>query len=288
MLKKLIISLLTLPALASANGLDSGLSPLESHINGSKITGAYNTHDILHCSQSAKNKYIPQALPDNYILKMISPLQSLSVGTSLKEINRIINQTLNTLNQQNDPTIENKYVCTGFYIETETPGGNALSLGHGYLIFDYTLIHNLYSLPDDKRSYWAFDFLVLHEFAHQLQYWVNDPEVIKSFKGEQTSKIPELAADCVAGALLRLTYIGYDNELFQASFRGVTGSSEFLGDYNTQSQHHHGTPSERMSAVQYGAQMMSNQRVSIMAKLTKVSSQGLINSCNQYVKTNLN
>ena len=254
--------------------LDDGLSPLERYAAGTKITGVYKAENSLYCSPSAKSKYIPEALPESTV-HFQTRYSSVTAGTALTEVNRIASQALATLSLYGDSETVNKYICTSFYREKESQTGNAKSHVHGYMIFDFNLFQHLNALPDDKKSFWIYDFLVLHEFAHQLQFWNADEEMLRALKGEQSAKISELAADCTAAALLKLMNLNLSQQEFAQLFQGATGVAHLLGDFSKDSLSHHGTPAERTFATSYGVGYISSL-------FENISSKNILNACNQF------
>lgn len=288
LLKSLCLVLVSAPTLhAQALGLlDDGLSPLQRYINGAKISGVYKAENALYCSPQAKNKFIPDALPESAILFQ-SGSTAVTAGVALNEINRIVRQALGTLNFYGDSATTDKYLCTAFYQDRDSHTGNAKSHVHGYMIFDYNLLQFLNALPDENKSMWIYDFLVLHEFAHQLQYWNGDIEMQKSLSGEQSSKISELAADCTSAALLKLTNLKISHKDFMQLFKGATGVASLLGDFAKEDRSHHGTPVERTFATSFGVGYI-NSLVGVDGRLTEsISSLKILNACNQFAKTSL-
>ena len=87
--------------------------------------------------------------------------------------------------------------------------------------------------------------ILAHEFGHQLQYNYNLPS-----KRENTARPNELEADAFAGYYLRKP-AGFNS----ASFATIAVASDFafaIGDNQTTSAGHHGTPPQRRSAVRLG------------------------------------
>lgn len=86
--------------------------------------------------------------------------------------------------------------------------------------------------------------ILAHEFGHQLQYTYNLPS-----KPENTARPNELEADGFAGYYMRRP-TGYN-----ASWEAAGPGFEFayaIGDNNTTSPGHHGTPPQRRSAARLG------------------------------------
>lgn len=85
--------------------------------------------------------------------------------------------------------------------------------------------------------------ILAHEYGHQLQYAFNLPS-----KKESTARPHELEADGMAGYYLRRGY-------GKSSFASIATAYDFayaIGDFSTTSAGHHGTPSQRKSAVRLG------------------------------------
>ncbi|RXR16268.1 metalloprotease [Flavobacterium amnicola] len=85
--------------------------------------------------------------------------------------------------------------------------------------------------------------ILAHEYGHQLQYAFGLPS-----KKESTARPNELEADGMAGYYLRRGY-------GKTTFSSISTAYEFayaIGDYQTTSSGHHGTPPQRRSAVRLG------------------------------------
>lgn len=85
--------------------------------------------------------------------------------------------------------------------------------------------------------------ILAHEYGHQLQYAFGLPS-----KKESTARPNELEADGMAGYYLRRGY-------GKTTFASIATGYEFafsIGDYQTTSSGHHGTPPQRRSAVRLG------------------------------------
>lgn len=261
---------------AQLSKLDDGLNPVEKWFLGSRAQGAYSVYSPLFCSREASQKYLKTLVPEDSELFENGP----TAATMTASLNQIINAAQNLLVLAGDKAAKERQICTGFYNEKESHIGNALSMGNGYLVFDFRLFQHLYSLPDSERSSWVVDFVTLHEFAHQLQYWNHDEEVAKTFAGKQTAKTPELAADCVAGALLTMKNAGLKKEIFDMSYKGALNAAFKLGDYNVDSSGHHGTPVDRYLATSAGRAFVENH-LKLFKTLGGLTSQSLLKRCNR-------
>lgn len=85
--------------------------------------------------------------------------------------------------------------------------------------------------------------ILAHEYGHQLQYAFGLPSV-----NESTARPNELEADGMAGYYLRR---GYGKSTFSSIATGYEFAAA-IGDYQTTSAGHHGTPAQRRSAVRLG------------------------------------
>ncbi|MES2811544.1 MAG: metalloprotease [Bacteroidota bacterium] len=85
--------------------------------------------------------------------------------------------------------------------------------------------------------------ILAHEYGHQLQYAYGLPS-----KKESTARPNELEADGMAGYYLRR---GYGKSTFSSIAKGYEFAYS-IGDYQTTSSGHHGTPPQRRSAVRLG------------------------------------
>lgn len=118
---------------------------------------------------------------------------------------------------------------------------NAISYSSGKIYYGYAIYYDAKS----KGGNIVNAMILAHEYGHQLQYIFNLPSV-----RENTARPNELEADGFAGYYLRRP-AGYN----QTSFAAIAAAYEFaksIGDYNTNSSGHHGTPPQRRSAVRLG------------------------------------
>ncbi len=131
-----------------------------------------------------------------------------------------------------------------FVVDASNPGStyNAISYQTGKIYFGQAI----YVDAKSKNSNNIVNAMILaHEFGHQLQYAFNLPS-----KTESTARPNELEADGFAGYYLRKP-AGFN----ASSFAAIASGSDFafaIGDYQTTSAGHHGTPPQRRSAVRLG------------------------------------
>ncbi|WP_294310542.1 metalloprotease [uncultured Chryseobacterium sp.] len=118
---------------------------------------------------------------------------------------------------------------------------NAISYSTGKIYYGYAIYYDAKSKGGDIVN----AMILSHEYGHQLQYIFGLPSVTES-----TARPNELEADGFAGYYLRRPN-GYN----QTSFAQIAAAYEFaqsIGDYQTNSPGHHGTPPQRRSAVRLG------------------------------------
>lgn len=111
--------------------------------------------------------------------------------------------------------------------------------------------HTIYITNQDIRMAYrygdaALAYIVAHEYAHAMQ-------IAYRFKPRATP-VYELQADCLAGVYMGLIpNIVFDNR----DIKEISALAYHIGDYHWGSQHH-GTPQQRMIAVQIGLQASQN------------------------------
>lgn len=118
---------------------------------------------------------------------------------------------------------------------------NAISYGNGKIYYGYAIYYDAKSKGGDIVN----AMILAHEYGHQLQYIFGLPSV-----NENTARPNELEADGFAGYYLRRPN-GYN----KTNFTEIAAAYEFaqsIGDYQTNSPGHHGTPAQRRSAVRLG------------------------------------
>jgi hypothetical protein len=118
---------------------------------------------------------------------------------------------------------------------------NAISYSTGKIYYGYAIYYDAKSKGGDIVN----AMILAHEYGHQLQYIFGLPSV-----SESTARPNELEADGFAGYYLRRPN-GYN----QTTFAQIAAAYEFaqsIGDYQTTSSGHHGTPPQRRSAVRLG------------------------------------
>ena len=129
-----------------------------------------------------------------------------------------------------------------FVRDLSTPSStfNAISYSNGKIYFGEAIFKWAY-LRDSSN---LINVMILaHEYGHQLQYAFGLPSVT-----ENTARPNELEADGFSGYYLRR---GYGKSTF-ASIATAYDAAFAIGDNQTTSPGHHGTPAQRRSAVRLG------------------------------------
>ncbi|WP_445457978.1 metalloprotease [Flavobacterium sp. HNIBRBA15423] len=117
---------------------------------------------------------------------------------------------------------------------------NAISYSNGKIYFGEAIFKWAYNRDSSN----LINVMILaHEYGHQLQYIYGLPS-----RNESTARAAELEADGMAGYYLRR---GYGKSTF-SSIATAYEAAYAIGDYNTSSPGHHGTPAQRKSAVRLG------------------------------------
>lgn len=117
---------------------------------------------------------------------------------------------------------------------------NAISYGSGRIYYG----EGIFREAKSKDASNLVNVMILaHEYAHQLQYAYGLPSV-----REYTARPNELESDGMAGYYLRR---GYGKSTFSSIATGYEFAAA-IGDYQTTSAGHHGTPAQRRSAVRLG------------------------------------
>jgi hypothetical protein len=109
--------------------------------------------------------------------------------------------------------------------------------GDGSVVFGYQLFNS--EIQQTGRDNFTIATIMAHEFAHILQFKLGE---------ELPTKLSELEADYMAGWYLGSvsgTWLGVSSSQALRSFFSK-------GDYSFNSPAHHGTPDERLHAVQAG------------------------------------
>lgn len=161
-------------------------------------------------------------------------------------------------------------------------GANATSFYVGYITIDPRVVSDMMNLQ--VRSVFSSSQVIVHEFAHQLQYWYGNP-----FIGDNTVRRTELVADCTAAALHALRWAGlFQTKLTEETWNtiepGIISAVVSEGDYEINNPNHHGTPQERGIAAEVGAGLVKNFIKSGNSN-AGITGPTILGNCNQFVGT---
>lgn len=174
--------------------------------------------------------YVDQNWSSSAILKtsLNSSTDTNFMNSQMTNISRLYGRTAPTLR---------------FVYDENNPNStyNAISYSTGKIYYGYAIYYEAKAKGGDIVN----AMILAHEYGHQLQYIYGLPTTTES-----TARPNELEADGFAGYYLRKPE-GYN----KSSFSEIATAYEFaqsIGDYNTTSAGHHGTPAQRRSAVRLG------------------------------------
>lgn len=244
-------------------------SPAGQYILGVRRAGIYDLNDAKTCSRWAIETLLARfrepppvkLLGDkDFILDREAPKGTLSASMKPRALASSIRGDLDRaytmLRLAGDKAIEGRHVCVGLAAYAQA---NAESLGAGFMLFDPQLYYNLNRFKG--RSMRTGQAIALHEFAHQLQYWTEEPVLAdKKADGEEYARRTELQADCAAAALVSVTAAELKTpNLWKMSRPGVRTAFRELGDFDLWSKGHHGLLNERDLAAEYGIRIVEKR-----------------------------
>ncbi len=151
-----------------------------------------------------------------------------------------------------DPLAKDREICVGSALFAAP---NAISLGIGIMVFDPQLFFQI--ARNESANDWSMKAIVAHEFAHQLQYWFDEPFLSEAIGEKPKVRNLELQADCVAAALLSKLHDDFpvSSALSDAKIpfnEAVIGAFSSLGDFELESASHHGSAYERALMLNFG------------------------------------
>lgn len=257
--------------------LDDGRTPIDRYKLGARAEGAFDANDAARCSQKALSAHGWQLFAPSAVLP-VNDKVGQTASTLTRQVGAQVEAELADLRKAGDLDVLGRHVCIGFNLEAQSPIGNAAATSDGYLLVDSRIFVFLNGLPDAKRGMYARDYVLLHELAHHLQYWLGDPWVAGLREGLTTNvRHAELAADCVSAALISRRWKGRPADLIELSKRGVVETATALGDLAIDSPQHHGKPAERRLATEVGLAVG-------LALDGQVTSKALLDGCNRAVR----
>lgn len=196
--------------------------------------------------------------------------QELNEGLQA-EIQRYLRQLAHAM----DPAAQNRQICLGL---AKFPGINANSSILGYLFFDPRIL--FLAEKNSMHSLLSYPFVAAHEFAHQVQYWHNDPFLNDQSLG-LTSRRSELTADCVAGTILTLQYRrDFSDADWIREKAGLVTAPIQLGDFDLRDADHHGTGYERSVAVEHGVRL----GLQAIQNRSPLASGTMLNACHTFIQ----
>ena len=136
----------------------------------------------------------------------------------------------------------------GYFDDRGSPNALALrdsrlSASNGTVLFGREMMSNYLHNPNGDMFIMG---ICAHEFAHIVQFFSGYYERLS--KGQQTKKLVELHADFLSGYYIGLRKINYTSSELVSLGR----SWESIGDSNYTDLQHHGTPEQRLQAVENG------------------------------------
>ncbi|HXV26588.1 MAG TPA: hypothetical protein VD862_00955 [Candidatus Paceibacterota bacterium] len=107
---------------------------------------------------------------------------------------------------------------------------------HGTLLIGLSLVQS--ELADNHGEAFSLVAILAHEFAHLLQF---------SQRVQAPTPVMELQADFIAG-----WYLGFKSRFMYMDVQDAFRAFFSRGDYEFNSPNHHGTPEQRLAAIQSG------------------------------------
>lgn len=264
-------------------------SPMGKYLAGERRSGIYNFNDSKVCNRWAlqsiyANQEKPVAvrlLDDNGPIwdEREGPKDIGRAGSMIRLWVDTMNDAQNMLIRNGDLNAMSHHVCIGF---GKFAAPNAESMGAGYITFDPQILLDTNHNPN--RSAYSMDAIAMHEFAHQLQYWTDEPTLndVLVATGKPYARRAELSADCAAAALLGALNIPKIGRFWQIEKSGVSAAIKAVGDYEILSGNHHGTPRERELAVNFGLNL-AEKTSSRGLGLKGFTSRYILNSCRAFI-----
>lgn len=248
-------------------------SPQEKFNAGIYYSGAFAVNQVPQCNPQAVLRLVgPKLLTEESQIKFANN-RLVSIGFYNKSLAFDINQILERLVKAGDKDITKRHICVGAYDYGYVV--NAISYSVGFILYDPKLV--LYMNEElVSRSMYSMRQVLYHELAHQFQYWYGS-----IYSQDSTERRGELVADCVGAALSGLELEGLSEDLYKISAEGVVQAVSTLGDFESKSKHHHGTPTERAKSAREGLAVVKNKStyLNLAGELTAKS---LLRRCEKF------
>lgn len=267
-------------------------SPAGQHEAGVRRSGVYDLRDAKTCSRWSvetilarfRNPPQPTLLaPGDLVLDRDAPKGTLSAPMDLAGLSSTIRRDItiawDMLRLGGDKLVNGRHVCVGLASYAQA---NAESSAIGFMLFDPQLYYDLNKYK--SRSMRTGMAIVLHEFAHQLQFWTDEPfQKDKLADGESYARRSELQADCVAAALVSVTAVEFKSpRIWPVSRAGVLTAFRELGDFDIWKSGHHGLPNERDLAAEYGVRLVEERAAK--SKLYTFAAPWALDQCRQMIE----
>lgn len=262
--------------------------PYLRYQSGNRVFGAFNGNDATKCSAFAANEYITTKDDQGNVLRsgfMADDRAAIKVGEKEITVGVLTNGILDTINlvmnklvKHGDSDISGRHICVGFH---DFGVENASSYMAGYIAVDPLLIVKFHNMPGKSMS--SEPAAILHEFAHQLQYWIGDPfanDVNDASVG--TERRSELAADCAATSMLRFFWDGLSEDTWKTQEDGIIRAIISVGDTHFDRQSHHGTSVERGLVARAGIKIIKRYRAENKT-LWRFTSSRMLEACNNFI-----
>lgn len=251
------------------------LTPAAKFSQGIKLFGAY---DVMgpNCSlPAALGSFTSEVgfYPNNHKLNYSPDGKPLTVGFHVSMMTKILNDAFSIFTMAGDNRLSGRHVCLGMINYAKGP--NAISHPQGYVLFDPRFMFIVAREPGNNAA--AVPTVLMHEFAHQLQFWFGDP-----FRADKSHRRTELAADCIAGAIQAMRAAISPNLNFNAYASGIPASVAKLGDLNFEGVDHHGTDIERNTVAKFGVDAIV-AHVTKNKTITGIKVIGIMNACNKFI-----
>jgi len=280
----LTLAILRIPAAAA----DEATTPAERHALGkSNGFGAAPAHDPKYCPAAAFPKVGLSAAklvaPDKFLFRWSATLGATNLVTDFTAATYTTNvmvgpidKAMSVLLRAGDQELKDRYVCVGLYDYGEL---NARAYSYGYILADTRLALKAQSRISDGT--FVSDYPVLHELAHQFQFWTKDPTL-----AEPSMRHAELAADCVAAGLITLVHPRFLSFIESSDEVSASKLAKEFGDYAYFEKDHHGTPYERWEMIRDGIGLLKDWQARKGLKgsdYTGLSARLLLHRCNYLI-----
>ncbi len=198
---------------------------------------------------------------------------TVDAGLTIAEMQSELDKYVDHFNKSIDNHLETESVlCLGLYDDSKGP--NAIAIGRSHIFFGVRLIKNL-TLSNPSTAKDSISTILAHEFAHTLQNIRK--ENYNYVLPLLSTKIKELQADCITGALA--------NDFSQVTLKQFYDSLELFNKIGA--QHYigsHGMSAQRQAAFALGFTQSNQSLVPMNMRNTNY----YFNICNQKEISSMN